>query len=129
MQGMNEAALSLFHGFFYEWKNGIDCVIFFIEDLRLMLEYVFFLLSPVDGEILYSEAFEEVGHWFGDGVDYVCDFIGDDELDVLCDIMLTLAASWSPRKSPSLILIGPSMKSTVVCAFLKSFVLCLISNQ
>ena len=42
------------------------------------------------------------------------DFVADDELDVLGGGTGTLAASWSPIKSPSLILMGPSINSTVV---------------
>ena len=76
--------------------------------------YIFLFLGPVDGEVLNPEAFVEVGDCFGDGVDDVGDFVADDELDVLGGGTGTLAASWSPIKSPSLILMGPSINSTVV---------------
>jgi len=69
---------------------------------------------------LNSEPFVEVGDCLGDGVDDMGNFIADDELDILGVGGGTLAASWSPMKSPSLILMGPNINSTVVCAFLKS---------
>jgi hypothetical protein len=37
----------------------------------------------VDGKVLHSKSFIEVGYSLGDSVDDVCDLIGDDELDVL----------------------------------------------
>jgi hypothetical protein len=68
----------------------------------------------MDGKVLYAEAFIEVWNCFGDSVDDVGDFVADDELDVLSGGVSTFAASWSPMKSPSFILIGPSRNSMVV---------------
>lgn len=59
-------------------------------------------------EVLNSEPFIEVGDGLGDGIDDMCNFVGDDEFDVLNGREGTLAASWSPMNRPSLILTGPS---------------------
>ena len=74
----------------------------------------------MDGEVLDSESLVHVGDGFGDGVYDVGDLVGDDELDVLADMGVTLAANWSPINSPSLILMGPRRNYTVVWAYLKS---------
>lgn len=67
------------------------------------------MFGPVDGQVLDAEAFVEVGQTFGDCIDDVGDLIADDELNILGVEGTTLAASWSPMNSPSLILTGPSM--------------------
>lgn len=71
-------------------------------------------------KVLNSKTLIQVGDGFGNSVDYMGNFVGNDEFDILCVDGVTLAASWSPMKSPSLILMGPNINSTVVCAFLKS---------
>jgi hypothetical protein len=73
-----------------------------------MQGYVLLFLCPVDGEVLNAEALVEVGYGFGDGVDDVGDLVAYDEFDILDGMESTFAANWSPMKSPSLILIGPS---------------------
>ena len=62
----------------------------------------------MNGKVLHSEAFIEIWYCLADSIDDMCNFICDDEFDILSVARVTLAASWSPRKSPSLILIGPS---------------------
>ena len=54
-----------------------------------------------------AEVFPEVGYFVYDSVDDVGDFVADDELDILDGGRITLAASSSPMKRPSLILMGP----------------------
>lgn len=71
-------------------------------------------------QILHAKAFVEVGDSFGNGIDDVGYFVSDDKLDILVEASDTLAASWSPRKRPSLILMGPKRNYMVACAFLKS---------
>ena len=56
---------------------------------------------------MHTEPFVEIWDGLGDSIDNVCDLVGDDEFDVLNGRGVTLAASWSPMKRPSLILIGP----------------------
>jgi hypothetical protein len=111
---MDEAALTSLHGLLHEGKDGIHRVVFLIEDLPLCWGYIFLLLCPVDGKILYAESFIEVGDGFGDSVDNVGHLVADNELDVLRGGRNTFAASWSPMKRPSFILIGPSKNSMVV---------------
>ena len=69
--------------------------------------YILLFLSPMNWEILNAESLVKVGYTFGDCVDDVCNFITDNELDILGVKGNTLAANWSPMKSPSLILMGP----------------------
>lgn len=81
VEGVDEAALSLLHGFLYEGEYGVDCVILLVED-------IFLFFGPVDGEVLDSESLVHVGDGFGDGVYDVGDLVGDDELDVFgCELV------------------------------------------
>jgi hypothetical protein len=45
--------------------------------------YILLFLGPVHGEVVYSESLPEVGDVSGDGVDDMCNFIADDELNIL----------------------------------------------
>ncbi len=73
----------------------------------------------MDRKVLDAEAFIEIRYAFCYCIDDVGNFVADDEFNVLFRSIFTLAANWSPIKSPSLILMGPSKNSTVVCASLK----------
>ena len=111
---MDEATFSCLHRLLDEGKDGIDCVVFLIENLSSCLGYIFLFLCPVDGKILYAKSFIEVRDGLGDSVDNMGHLVADNELDVLRRGKHTFAASWSPIKSPSFILIGPSRNSMVV---------------
>lgn len=45
--------------------------------------YVLLFLGPVDRKILNSKPFPEIGYDFRDSVDDMCNFIADDEFDIL----------------------------------------------
>lgn len=45
MHGMNETALTHFHGLLDELVDGVDCVIFLVEDLRNGVDSTFSYFS------------------------------------------------------------------------------------
>lgn len=50
--------------------------------------YVLLFLSPVHRQILNSKAFPKVGDYFGNCVDHMCNFIANDEFDILAYIKI-----------------------------------------
>jgi hypothetical protein len=92
---------------------------FFCRISRWHCEYIFLFFGPVYWKVLDAKALVEIGHSLRDCIDDMGDLVCDYKLNVLNGIDGTLAASWSPTNSPSLIFIGPNKNSMVVCAYLK----------
>lgn len=81
-----------------------------------------------------ADLLPDVGDAPADCVDYVADFVAQDELDVLGQGAGTLAASSSPINRPSFILIGPRMYSYYSCEVMwwccnRTFYIIIISKQ
>lgn len=90
---MNQTTFSLLHSLLNKLKNGIYCIVLFVENLWLKLSYVLLFFCPVDRKILNAKPFPEIGDDFGDCIDDMCDFIADNELNILNNKKNTLAAS------------------------------------
>lgn len=86
--------------------------LFFLSNILFKLKlYILLFFCPVNRQILNAEPFPKIGDSFRDSIDDMCNFIADDELNILDRKGDTLAASSSPMKRPSLILMGPRTNS------------------
>jgi hypothetical protein len=66
-----------------KWKMVLTALFFLSKICVWDHRYILFLFSPVDREVMRAEPLPEVGDLPGDGVDYMCNLIADDKLNVL----------------------------------------------
>ncbi len=85
-------------------------MVFFIKYLDCLNKYICLFFGPSHREVMNTKILPQIWYLVDNSVYYVSHLVANYELNILMlESTSTLAASSSPMKSPSLILMGPKV--------------------
>jgi len=95
-EGRNYKAGSILSFFTFDQNTFVilECFVHKVENfiryfLLLIKKNLFFIILPVEGEILHANAIPVVCELHAGSVDHPLDLVGNDEFEVLCPIFIT----------------------------------------